>query len=201
MSRKTREIKDLRSQLHEVEAQHRRDADSHTHQLRQAQEEIARWKSKAETATGQLQTILSLHKNTKDLLELRTNELTHAQTFLSRTDNVSHAQVLGMVEKLNDLSFQLASRIVDSTTFPANSRSRSSDGQASIKPLLGEALTELLVFERHDEDPILMQVALQAVISNVSSELIRKWNFVLKPDEEQLLSHIHDKLFDLGELR
>ena len=52
-------------------------------------------------------------KQTKELLETRTAELSAAQTFLSTVDRLSEMEVLGIVRDLNENIFQLAVGLTD----------------------------------------------------------------------------------------
>lgn len=190
---------ELQRQLRETREQQQRATQAYSQQLRTARDEMLSWKARAEGTTNQLQAIQSTQKTTQELLDIRTNELNHAQTFLSKADNVSHAQVLGMVENLNTLGFQLAALLTDNTPFRAERPAGISQVKAGVEPLLGKEMTEILVRDPHHEDPINVQTALQAMISGFASHIITSWDLNFDPARNDLLRNIHNKLFEIGQ--
>ena len=59
----------------------------------------------------------------------------------------------------------------------------------------------MLMAAPHDEDPILVQMALQAVTSRVISRVIGIWDVRLCGEKDKLLSEIYADLFHRGESR
>ncbi|PCH36689.1 hypothetical protein WOLCODRAFT_127533, partial [Wolfiporia cocos MD-104 SS10] len=130
----------------------------------------------------ELRTLDRIHKETLTLLETRTADLHDAQVYLTKTDYVSDAEVVAMVEQLNAKIFQAASHIADSIDF--ESVVQHSIPQATEKAterataLVGEALVGYLQLARHRDDSFCLQLALQAGMVAFSSWIATTWTFV-----------------------
>jgi hypothetical protein len=116
------------------------------------------------------------------LLETRTSELKGAQTFLTTADSHSGNEVIGMVERLNTEILQTAAFMADSfvVDYIGESQFASEDMIELLewaKCLFGSKMVWLLRSSDHNEDPTLIQTALQAVMVNWSCEVISSWCF------------------------
>ena len=98
----------------------------------------------------------------QNLLELCTNELNHAQTLLSKADNVFHAQMLSIIKNLNTTSLRLAVLLTGNPAF-SDSRPHQPKSRAVVEPVLGKNMTDILANGWPDEDPINVQTGLQAM--------------------------------------
>ncbi|PCH36677.1 hypothetical protein WOLCODRAFT_82678 [Wolfiporia cocos MD-104 SS10] len=144
-------------------------------QLRAVREELEEAHRSNKQQQLELDALRRTHQQTADLLETRTADLRDAQLYLTKTDSVSDAEVLALVEQLNSQIYQAAAQISDSTDFNNIER---------IMPLVGEALVGLLGIVRHQDDPICIQIALQASTVGFACRIIATWAF--ESDDEQV---------------
>ncbi|EED79478.1 predicted protein [Postia placenta Mad-698-R] len=128
----------------------------------------------------QLATAQAAHSNTTALLDMRSSELKDAQRFLTKTDPLSDADVVRMVEHLNSQIFQAAARIADSVNFPHSNTARHGSRAGH---LVGPVLAKLLQQVSHADDAFCMQLALQAGIIAWTKWLLETWNFDPRGDE------------------
>ncbi|KIP02815.1 hypothetical protein PHLGIDRAFT_41993, partial [Phlebiopsis gigantea 11061_1 CR5-6] len=142
------------------------------------------------------------HQNMQSLLDIRSAELRDAQAYLSKTDRVSHADVQRMVESLNAQLFQLAALVTDSVSYAAD-RKYGDEVQPAyerVKDRIGEPAANLLLSISHADDPVWVQMALQAVMALSSSCVINSWDVRFTPVTNRLLTKIHDKVYIGGKL-
>ncbi|KAI0350809.1 hypothetical protein OH77DRAFT_1430635 [Trametes cingulata] len=120
------------------------------------------------------------NKNLKALLETRTAELKEAQTYLSKVDDVTDSEVVRLVDRINSLIFQTAAKIADDFLRFYGARDDSALAEAAAgrlekSTLVGTQLLQALRTEDHSEDPILVQIALQVVMSTFLYHLASPW--------------------------
>ncbi|KAI0749351.1 hypothetical protein C8Q80DRAFT_1100411 [Daedaleopsis nitida] len=86
--------------------------------------------------------------------------------FLTKTDSWSGAQIIQAVDDLNAEINQFAAAATESCSFAkrAAAKTMTSD-QENITPWLGPAFSRILALRDHTQDPILVQLALQASIA------------------------------------
>ena len=88
--------------------------------------------------------------------------------FLTKTDNWSGAQIIQAVDDLNAEINQFAAAATESCSYAKRSGAKAplvvSPEQENITPWLGPALSRILALRDHTQDPILVQLALQASI-------------------------------------
>ncbi|KAI0635902.1 hypothetical protein C8Q77DRAFT_600828 [Trametes polyzona] len=89
--------------------------------------------------------------------------------FLTKTDGWSGAQIIQAVDDLNAEISHFAAAATDSCTFAKRSRAKTSlvipPELENCTPWLGPALSRILALRDHAQDPILVQLALQASIA------------------------------------
>jgi len=161
------------------------------------------WETKAKGVAEKQQSLQARYQDTQALLIQRSAELEQAQKFLSKADDISHSEVIAMIEKINSLSFQLASLIAESTTFqPLRPVNRPSCPRAveEMGGLLGKDMVDVLMAKSYAQ-PIYLQLALQSVISCVAAQIIRRWDLGSCIDQSgnRLLTNIHTEMFSIGE--
>ena len=90
-----------------------RDRDSRIAKLEQENAKLRGSLREMETQARQAQSMQERLKQTQDLLEARTTELSGAQAFLSTADRLSEMEVLHIVRDLNENIFQIAVILVE----------------------------------------------------------------------------------------
>lgn len=165
------------------------------HQLSSTKEQHREEKRLTRSLEQQLVTEQAAHASTNSLLKTRSSELEDAQKFLTRTDPLSDADILRMVEHLNSQIFQAAARIADSVTFlpstPTTGRPEAHAGQ-----LVGPKLANLLRHVSHTEDFVCVQLALQTGMVSWTIWLVETWSFDPQGDDElfhAMYAHIKEK--------
>ncbi|KAF7970804.1 hypothetical protein HWV62_22806 [Athelia sp. TMB] len=112
------------------------------------------------------------------LLESRTQELKGAQPFLTKTDTLSGADIIALVQSLNTDIFQLSAYMADSFPMSESVLLDGGDHMAvheNAQLHVGMRLKDALVTLAHAEDPTILQTALQCCLARVSSRLITNW--------------------------
>ncbi|THG93265.1 hypothetical protein EW026_g7930 [Hermanssonia centrifuga] len=132
------------------------------------------------------------------LLQIRSAELRDAQALLDKTDLASHADVLRMVEKLNSEIFQISALITDSVRFGGVQAEQGFvvASYATAERFIGPALSKLLTEGHHREDPICVQIALQALLVTYVSWIITSWDVTLSHEQRKLLQKLHARIFE-----
>lgn len=128
---------------------------------------------------NELQAIQTKFNDQTTLLNDRTRELRGAQAFLSTADTLSGAEVMRLVDELNQEIMQTAAFISDSFDFARKPEHIDEIKEASRRTseLIGPAMTSLLSTVQHGEDPLLIQIALQAATVEFSRWIIMTWDF------------------------
>ncbi|THG96742.1 hypothetical protein EW026_g5139 [Hermanssonia centrifuga] len=155
-----------------------------------------------ETIAALRRELHSVHSQQSDkdaLLETRTCELRNAQALLDRTDVVSHADAIRMVENLNSEIYQLAALIPDSVEFQKARRTETELTRAAyegVEMSIGKELVELLATGsvHHGDDPICVQIALQTLLTQFATSIITSWNVRLGKGGNKLLDQIHSEI-------
>ncbi|KZP20067.1 hypothetical protein FIBSPDRAFT_1045132 [Athelia psychrophila] len=173
--------------------------------LAHVQTQLAQWKRKTQEATAQAhEDAVSFRKMTQDregeakvlraeiasvraelgsalkLLDDRTRELKGAQPFLTKTDSLSGAEAMGLVQALNADIFQLAAFMSDSfqpATIETPADEDPKGAHHRIKRHLGDQLVVSLNTLSHTDDPTILQMALQCYLVRVSQDITSDWTF------------------------
>lgn len=148
---------------------------------------------------NELQHAQTKHDELTTLLEARTRELKGAQVFLTKADALSGAEVISLVDALNVEILQTCAFISDSFDFTRQLADPEEIKEASSKitDLMGSTLTHLLNTVLHTEDPLLVQIALQAATVEFSRWIIMTWDFD-GLQAEQPLAEIYSDIRETG---
>lgn len=153
-----------------------------------------------------LQRTRSEQKHLGELLEVRTNELKGAQTYLTKADQLSGAEVIKLVEELNGEIMQTAAimaeeLIVEEKHVNASGKEQDSEetrvATARTEEIIGPRMTELLRISEHHDDSILIQIAFQTAMAAYTHWMISSWCFE-SPEDENMLSEIYARVREAG---
>ncbi|KAI0086058.1 hypothetical protein BDY19DRAFT_870475, partial [Irpex rosettiformis] len=114
------------------------------------------------------------------LLQARTAELKDAQQYLGKSDAVSYAEVQRMVEGMNSEIFQLSAQFASICE--------------RVGKFVGSELTRIVATLPHADDPMLVQVMIQAYLARRVSSIVKSWVTELSFSRNQLLSKIHKNI-------
>ena len=124
------------------------------------------------------------------------------ETYHSRLDSWSGAQVLQAVHDLNSEILQFAASAIESCTFvPASSsshqtspNSRLSQSLNDTSSRLGPTMTRLLHTRNHASDPLLIQLALQSSLALCTARALSSFIIGLPSKSDLLLSQIYSEM-------
>lgn len=156
---------------------------------------------------AELNTTKTDYRHTKQLLESRTAELKGAEAFLTKSDLLSNVEVVSLVENLNSEIMQIAASMTEE--FPIEEKKIDVEGKqqesdetreayARAEDTVGPRMAELLKTSEHHEDPILVQLAVQASMTAYTHWIISSWVFET-PEDEHMLSEIYARVREAGE--
>lgn len=122
------------------------------------------------------------------MLGVRTLEREEVYAFAAKPDLVSDAEVLKILEELNAEIFETAAYIADSFSFSVKQTKTDEvkDAYSRATKMLGSAMVLGLTSVRHDEDPLIVQVACQACMVECCRRIISSWCFDGSKAEEVL---------------
>jgi hypothetical protein len=204
--------KALRTSLEELESQRTRAANAEIARDALRDEHATLVDSSTELAStneqlrATLKSIMAERQQAQELLELRTAELKGAQAYLTKADQLSNAEVVKLVEGLNAEILQTAAAIAEELSIAeknidVDAKEQESDDMrhayARTEEMIGSRATELLKASEHHEDPILVQIAVQASFARYTHWMISSWAFE-SPDDEQMLSEIYERVRETG---
>jgi hypothetical protein len=141
--------------------------------------------------------------NTRELLTVRTNELSGVQKFLTREDEFSGKDAMEKVQGLNNEILQTAAYIADSI---AIEQSRNAEGPGpdelqntfeGASALLGKEVAKLLTSTRHGDDPLLLEISIQSCLALLCSWFVRIWDITNAPIHE-FLAQTYEGIRDTG---
>ncbi|PFH47368.1 hypothetical protein AMATHDRAFT_67867 [Amanita thiersii Skay4041] len=145
-------------------------------QVRAREEQGQAWKRELDTTKDK-------YKQTQDLLNTRSSELKAAQTFLMTTDKLSNVDVIKLVEALNAEILQTSALVADAFQFEAKAENGYEVSEELDEVLerateiVGRRMVRLLTSAEHKEDPILVQIAIQAGLCAYAHWIISSWYF------------------------
>lgn len=129
------------------------------------------------------------------------------ETYLSRVDSWSGAQVLQAVHDLNSEILQFAASAVESCTFitpsststttpqtPNTSSTRMNQSLNDTSSRLGPTMTRLLHIRNHASDPLLVQLALQSSLALCTARALSSFIIGLPSKSDLLLSQIYSEM-------
>ncbi|TBU42058.1 hypothetical protein BD309DRAFT_217318 [Dichomitus squalens] len=165
-TRATAHAEDLEHRLHNKDREYR-----------SLEGEVQELKRAALLASGEKQKI-------ELLLKTRTAELQEAQVYLDKTDDTSDSEVMRCVTNLNSGIFQTAATIADAVhglcevdqNVQVIEEARAQLA-AHDPALLPSPLLHAIQHHNHAEDPIILQIALQALVTTYLRWLCNTWDF------------------------
>lgn len=124
------------------------------------------------------------------------------ETFLTKTDLWSGAQVIQAVQDLNSEILQFAASAVELCTFAKQrpTQPRLSQTQNDVSSRLGVSLTRALLTPDHSQDPMLVQIALQGCISYCISRALSSFCIGYQSKANITLTQLYTHMFQSGEL-
>lgn len=139
----------------------------------------------------------------KRLLQTRTSELDDAQTYLTTTDPHSHADIVRLVEDVNNAIFHSAATIADSLKWESRPTApgpflQVPEREKAVRDI-GLSTVELLEHGDHSQDPICVQIALQAYMAKLAKWLVSTWSMGFSEREEGILSEVYRQIRTTGE--
>ena len=147
------------------------------HDIQALHEELRRKEQEIKTLQTASRHKEATHSQVAALLETRTSELKGAQTFLTKADTFSGADLILMVEGLNADILETAAYMTDTFDFGQSSQAISTGRQQSVhesvESRLGKIMTKLLV--QHERDQTLIQIAVQACLSHWCHHIASVW--------------------------
>lgn len=134
------------------------------------------------------------------MLGLRSLEQPGSDSLAARQDLVSDAEVAKMLETLNSEIFEAAAYIADSFEFDPEPFHTSEFKEACtrVNKILGPTMMQNLTSIRHDEDPLIVQIACQASMVDSMRRIIASWCFD-GSKVEQFLPELYGKIRAAGE--
>ncbi|KDR69816.1 hypothetical protein GALMADRAFT_230475 [Galerina marginata CBS 339.88] len=156
---------------------------------------------------GELHRANTEHLQVIELLGVRTAELKGAQAFLTKADQLSGADVIKLVEELNAEIMQTAATmaeelVIEQKKVEVEENEQESDEMTEAytrtEEIVGPRMAELLKSSEHHEDPILIQIALQASMSAYTHWIVSSWCFE-SPEDEHMLSEIYARVREAEE--
>ncbi|RPD60046.1 hypothetical protein L226DRAFT_463078 [Lentinus tigrinus ALCF2SS1-7] len=110
--------------------------------------------------------------------------------FLTKTDSWSGAQIIQAVDDLNAEINQFAAAATESCSFVKRMKTKITPDQENSTPWLGPALSHILALRDHTQDPILVQLALQASIATCCARSLSLFCVGFPSKLDALLSRI-----------
>ena len=153
---------------------------------------------------GELKNTKAEHRDSIELLRVRTAELKGSQAFLTKADILSGAEVIKLVEALNGEIMQTAAVMAEAFTIEEK-RIEAKNGEseemgkvyARAGEIVGYRMAEMLRTSEHHEDPILVQMGLQTAMVGYSHWIISSWCFE-SPEDERMLSEVYARVRETG---
>lgn len=143
------------------------------------------------------------YESTKELLNIRSEELRGVQAFVETGNATSLADVQRVVGHLNAETFQLAASLADSVEYKPSGigREPSNKGQRAareiVRDILGPRFIGLLRVVRNDKDPYSVQLALQCVLSDYVTKLSSAWYLECNAAQKEFMQ-IYEKMKGSG---
>ena len=197
------EKQEMMNQIHQM-AEKLEHAQHHNKSL----EEVNRRQSEElRLTTGQLRASETQHQQTRQALEVKVSELKAAQTFLTKEDSLSGADVITMVGALNAEILQISAFIADSLDSSDGSMadelsSERKEAREQAIRRIGEPLVQTLttnfLHEELDRDPLPLQIALQIALARLCAEITQTWT-PGHPYYESMFVTMYSRLREEGE--
>jgi hypothetical protein len=143
------------------------------------------------------------HRHTVDLLGAYTSDVTSGQKVPEMTDSPSVVEVIALVEALNAETLQVAAFIADSFLFGEHGEIHEEgwevrEARKRANGLLGHRIVELLRSVSLEDDPLLLEIAIQSSIATCCRWVTKAW-FINNLLYERFLTEIYGGIQDTGE--
>jgi len=125
-----------------------------------------------------------------------------ADTYLTRTDTWSGAQVLQAVHDINSEILQFAAAATEACAFDSNARpssSRAIQAMHDTSARLGQNLARILANRDHSLDPVLVQLALQGCLTLCVTRTLSAFCVGFPSKSDSLLHQIHHRMALAGQ--
>jgi hypothetical protein len=141
-------------------------------QLHSLKTEVQLLKDESSRVTAQNSQVLAM-------LGVRSLERGETDAFTTTPDLVSDAEVVKTLEQLNAEIFEASAYMADSFVFALKPASTDEVREAFSRTskMLGSKMVLSLTSVRHDEDPLIVQIACQACMVECSRRIIASWCF------------------------
>lgn len=123
------------------------------------------------------------------------------ETFLTRIDRWSGAQIIQALQDLNSEILQFAASATELCTFDKYSRSspaRTTQATKETAARLGASLARVLSSRDHAQDPILVQLALQSCVATCIARALSTFCFGFAAKPNAVLSQIYTQMYGSG---
>jgi hypothetical protein len=154
-----------------------------------------------DASTAQLLATTRERDKTRELLDARTSELQGARAYLSATDSISAAEVVKILESLNNEISQTAAMMLGEFSFGARAAVRL-EVYNNIKERLGDTVTTSLMENDYNDDHLtLVQIAIQMTMAHICHRFVTLWTSLAQGsvESEQLLQRISYSIHQNGQ--
>jgi hypothetical protein len=199
-----RKIQTLEGEKEVLRASANREQTEAKKQIRDLQGENQNLENELNILKVTLRGVQDRHSHTVKLLEERTADLKGAQTFLTTVDRYAGAEIMKMVEDLNDEIFQGAGLISellgDGNAFEVDGQRNTRltrDDRDHLTQLIGPKLTEHLSTKSKQVqlDPIHLQIAVQTILTHWSVFMVDSFYPETASDD---LKEIYRRIWESG---
>ena len=136
--------------------------------------------------------------NVSTLSEEERAQAKSMETFLTKADLWSGAQVIQAVQDLNSEILQFAASAVELCVFAKQRPINRPEGDVASR--LGKSLTRTLVNRDHSQDPMLVQIALQGCITYCISRALSSFCIGYQSKANHTLTQLYTNMFHFGAL-
>ena len=154
------------------------------------------YKETTESQAQRIQVLEDELAQTKELLAARTTELSGAQSFLSTTDRISEAEVLGIVRDLNENIFQVAANLTEEWEKYRPGRSSRFEIFNKDVEALSQAFGPALVHHVLDRSPTAVNFLVQSRLCDYAALVSSSWRY-----KSKTLISVYDRLSASGKHR
>ena len=143
-----------------------------------------------------IQSLADRLAQTEELLATRSAELAGAQYFLSTTDRLSEADVLGIVREVNENIFQVAANLTEEWEKLGSSRSRTFTITQEDFDASSRFYGPVLIHSALDRNPAGVTFLVQSCLCNIVAQITSRW----RHDQElTMLGSVYQRLSASGE--
>jgi hypothetical protein len=143
------------------------------------EEQLDSLKKEVLVLKDELERVTTHNSQTLASLGIRTLERGEAHAFVTKSDLVSEAEVMKMLRELNGEIFEAGAYMADSFTFSPNPAMTNEvkGAYTKVTQWLGPTMALSLLSVRHDEDPLIVQIACQTCMVESCKRIMSSWCF------------------------